>query len=140
MVDVGDTRSAYTVRPCRADRGSIGLEMRSTAFDAASLARSSASSRAVRSGQRSINPSTLHKEADVFTRALPKQATRGDRRFAFTIGFLCCVVFPAFVTIIAPITALTLSWDGERIDASATRFVYIVIPYASTTLADVTAV
>ncbi len=59
---------------------------------------------------------------------------------AFALGFLCCVLFPAFVTLIAPITALTLSWDGERVNASATRFVYIVIPYATTTLADVTAV
>ena len=72
-------------------------------------------------------------------RATPKQATRGDRRFAFALGFLCCVLFPAFVTLIAPITALTLSWDGERVNTSATRFVYIVIPYATTTLADVTA-
>jgi len=76
----------------------------------------------------------------VLRRATPKQATSGDRRFAFALGFLCCVLFPAFVTLIAPITALTLSWDGERVNASATRFVYIVIPYATTTLADVTAV
>jgi hypothetical protein len=76
----------------------------------------------------------------VLRRATPKQATRGDRRFAFALGFLCCVLFPAFVTLIAPITALTLSWDGERVNASATRFVYIVIPYATTTLADATAV
>ena len=72
--------------------------------------------------------------------ATPKQATKSDRRFAFVLGFLCCVLFPAFVTLIALISALTLSWDDEHVDASATRFVYIIIPYETKTLADVTAV
>jgi len=73
----------------------------------------------------------------VFTRTRHKQTTTRDQRFAYVIGFIFCVLFPAFVTLIAPVSTLTLSWDGEQVDASTTRFVYLVIPYATTTLSDI---
>jgi hypothetical protein len=73
----------------------------------------------------------------VITRPTSRQATPGGQRFAYTIGFIFCVMFPAFVTLIAPVSTLTLSWDGEQVEASTTRFVYLVVPYATTTLSDV---
>jgi len=63
---------------------------------------------------------------------------KNDKMMAQSVGFIVCVLLPAFVTIIAPITRVTLSYDGKTVSASARWFVYCLIPYRVTRIANVT--
>ncbi|GAK52800.1 hypothetical protein U14_04057 [Candidatus Moduliflexus flocculans] len=59
---------------------------------------------------------------------------------AQSVGFIVCVLLPAFVTIIAPITRVSLSYDGSVVSVSARWFVYCLLPYRVTRLAPVTGI
>jgi hypothetical protein len=69
-----------------------------------------------------------------------KKKKKNDKTMAQIVGFIVCVLLPAFVTIIAPITRVTLSYDGNSISVSARWFVYCLIPYRITRLTQVTSI
>ena len=54
------------------------------------------------------------------------------------LGIVFMVLFPAFVTIIAPTSRISLAYDGKNISASVQSLVFLTIPYRTTRLANVT--
>jgi hypothetical protein len=74
------------------------------------------------------------------TGAQAKRQGRAGQLSSYLIGFVVCVLLPAFITIIAPLSFVTLRYDGEVVSASATRFVYLVVPYHTERLGEVSLV
>ncbi len=53
------------------------------------------------------------------------------------LGFVCCVLLPTFITLIAPISVVRLERDGEHVSATVTRLAYMVVPYRTERLGQV---
>jgi hypothetical protein len=53
------------------------------------------------------------------------------------IGFLCCLVLPAFWTAIAPVSFTTLTREGGKVRAVARQNLFFVIPYRTGVVEDV---
>src|SRR3954453_17794776 len=56
------------------------------------------------------------------------------------LGIIFLVLFPAFVTIIAPTSRVSLAYDGKSVSAAVQPLVFLTIPYRTTRLAAVTRV
>lgn len=62
---------------------------------------------------------------------------------SFLAGMLALVAifaFAGFVTVVAPISYVSLSYDGETVSASVTRLIYMLVPYRTERLAEITQV
>jgi hypothetical protein len=57
---------------------------------------------------------------------------------AILLGIVFLVLFPAFVTIIAPTSRVSLAYDGKAVSAAVQPLVSLTIPYRTTRLAAVT--
>lgn len=71
------------------------------------------------------------------------QSTARSRFLGALMSLFATVVsfgFPAVWTIFAPTSYVSLSYDGERVSASVTHFVYLVVPYRTDRLGEVTTV
>jgi len=74
------------------------------------------------------------------TKPEEKKTTVGEMIFGHAILILGCVLFPAFVTAIAPLSVTHFTRDGERIHARVSKRLLFVIPYRTLEVADVIAV
>lgn len=70
----------------------------------------------------------------------PPRATGRDRLFSHVVLFIACVLFPAFVTRIAPVSWISLKREGDRIEARVKVCLLFLVPFRAHELADVTAV
>lgn len=57
--------------------------------------------------------------------------------FVQFVGFLCCLVMPAFWTAIAPVSFTTLTREGGKVRAVARQNLFFVIPYRTGVVEDV---
>ena len=58
-----------------------------------------------------------------------KKATLGEKIFGHAILILGCVLFPAFVTAIVPLSITRFTRDGGQIHATVSKHLLFVIPY-----------
>jgi hypothetical protein len=65
---------------------------------------------------------------------------KGSNRFAYIVGFVFCVLFPAFVTGIAPVSVTRFERQGQEIVARSSANLLFVIPYRRVQVDGVTAV
>jgi hypothetical protein len=63
------------------------------------------------------------------TEPAAKKATLGEKIFGHAIFILGCVLFPAFVTAIVPLSVTRFTRDGERIHAAVRKHLLFVVPY-----------
>ncbi|SFI04346.1 hypothetical protein [Planctomicrobium piriforme] len=72
--------------------------------------------------------------------AKPKKPTFGEMLLQHVIGFVGCVVFPGFVTAIAPVTWINLTRANDVVSARTDQCVFFVIPYLTRHVSPVTGV
>jgi hypothetical protein len=63
-----------------------------------------------------------------------------DRVVLHVIAFTAFVLFPAFVTAVAPVSWVTFTREGEVVSATTQQCVFFVIPYLTRTVSPVTGV
>ena len=56
--------------------------------------------------------------------------------FTHVIGFMCCLVMPAFVTAIAPVAFTTLTRENGKVRAVASQNLFFVFPYRTSVVED----
>lgn len=71
---------------------------------------------------------------------MPRRFRQDSNRFAYVLGFVGCVLFPAFVTAIAPVSVTHFERQGQEIVARAKVNLLFVIPYHRVWIDGVTAV
>lgn len=64
----------------------------------------------------------------------------GQKVFAQVLGFFVCVLLPAFVSGIAPVSVVHFTRQNERVTAELSTRVFYAIPYRRVTVEDVVAV
>lgn len=69
-----------------------------------------------------------------------KKASLGEMAFGHGVLILACVLFPAFVTAIVPLSVTRFTRSGERVRAEVSQRLLFVIPYRHLEVADVIAV
>jgi hypothetical protein len=60
--------------------------------------------------------------------------------FLSLLATMFCIGFPAVWTIFAPLSYVSLRYDDEVVSASVTHFVYLVVPYRTEQLAQVSTI
>jgi hypothetical protein len=63
--------------------------------------------------------------------------TAGGGFFVHLIGFMCCLVMPAFWTAIAPVSFTTMTRESGKVRAVARQNLFFVIPYRTSVVEDV---
>ena len=65
---------------------------------------------------------------------MSKKRSRGDAVFTHCLGFLFCVLFPAFVTAIAPVSWMQFQRQDETVTADVRICTLFVVPYQIRTI------
>lgn len=78
--------------------------------------------------------------AQAFEAAKKEQARTGKKSsggfFVHLLGFLCCLVMPAFWTAIAPVATTSLTREDGKVRAVARHNLFFVIPYRTAVVED----